>query len=233
MALLATDPQRAMAEEERRQERWWDAHDLAAAVQRAWIAPDHDDRDWARITPAGSWEAGAPELERFDGVVWYRTSIDLTAGQARAANRLELGPVDTFDTAWVNGTRVGGGSIAWVWRNYPVPPGTFREGRNTVVLRVLSGGGDGGGPTGQPANRGIRTATGELIPLPAAWRYRKGMAATGLSVPDAPWNVPTSLATLYNGMIAPLRGYGFKLAAWYQGEPMSAKRRKIALCCRC
>jgi sialate O-acetylesterase len=30
--------------------------------------------------------------------------------------------------------------------------------------------------------------------------------------------VPTSLTTLYNGMIAPLIGYKFKLAAWYQGE---------------
>jgi sialate O-acetylesterase len=30
--------------------------------------------------------------------------------------------------------------------------------------------------------------------------------------------VPTSLTTLYNGMIAPLVGYKFKLAAWYQGE---------------
>jgi sialate O-acetylesterase len=37
-------------------------------------------------------------------------------------------------------------------------------------------------------------------------------------VPPAPWDVPTSLTTLYNGMIAPLLGYKFKLAAWYQGE---------------
>jgi hypothetical protein len=39
-----------------------------------------------------------------------------------------------------------------------------------------------------------------------------------LTVPAAPWDVPTSYTTLYNGMIAPLVGYKFKLAAWYQGE---------------
>jgi sialate O-acetylesterase len=47
---------------------------------------------------------------------------------------------------------------------------------------------------------------------------QRGSALKGQSVPAAPWDVPTSLTTLYNGMIAPLVGYKFKLAAWYQGE---------------
>lgn len=215
VALLGTDPARAMAKEERRQEAWWDAHDPNAAAQRAWIAPGFDDGDWGQIAPAGSWkQASIPALSSFDGVVWYRTRVNLTEAQAAAANMLELGPIDTFDAAWVNGTRVGGGSIAWVWRNYPVRRGLLRAGVNVIVLRVLGG----GGLTGPIASRGVRTGDGTLIPLPATWRYRTGMRSTGLSVPDAPWNVPTSLTTLYNGMIAPLRGYGFKLAAWYQGE---------------
>ncbi|MDQ1919191.1 hypothetical protein [Massilia pseudoviolaceinigra] len=44
------------------------------------------------------------------------------------------------------------------------------------------------------------------------------MRAAGLSIAPAPWGVPTSLSTLHNAMIAPLAGYKFKLAAWYQGE---------------
>jgi len=78
--------------------------------------------------------------------------------------------------------------------------------------------GVGGGMTGAPQHRGLRLSSGELVPLDPAWRYRVGTRLRGLSVAAAPWEVPTSLSTLYNGMIAPLSGYGLKLAAWYQGE---------------
>lgn len=218
LARYAADPVAGMAEEGRRQETWWDAHDPAAAAQRAWIAPDFDDAAWPTIVPQGSWkDSDAAPFKGFDGVGWFRTTVTLTAAQAQDATALQLGPVDTYDTAWVNGVRVGGGSVGWVWRNYPIFSGTLKPGRNTIVLRVLSGGG-GGGMSGQPQNRGIRLRSGELVPIGPSWRYRTGMRSTGLSVPPAPWDVPTSLSTLYNGMIAPLRGYGFKLAAWYQGE---------------
>jgi sialate O-acetylesterase len=223
VTLLASNPTEAKARAERQQEAWWDAHDPDAAAQRAWIAPDYDDAAWPALTPTGSWkEAGIPALAGFDGVAWFRTTVTLTEAQAKAANRLQLGPVDTFDAAWVNGARIGSGSVAWVWRDYEVPAGAFRPGRNVIVLRVLSGG-DGGGLTGQPKFRGVRTADGQFIPLAAEWRYRTGMRARGLQIPAAPWDVPTSLTTLYNGMIAPLRGYGVKLAAWYQGEANADK----------
>lgn len=218
VAQLAADPAAARASDERRVEAWWDAHDPDAAAQRGWKAPGFDDSGWSSITPAGSWkEAGIPALADFDGVAWFRTTMTLSAAQAAAANRLQLGPIDTFDTAWINGVRVGGGSTAWVWRDYAVPPGVFRPGENTIALRVLSGG-EGGGPTGQPRLRGIGTADGQFVPLAGPWKYRTGMRAKGLEVPPTPWDPPTSLTTLYNGMIAPLRGYGFKLVAWYQGE---------------
>jgi sialate O-acetylesterase len=93
----------------------------------------------------------------------------------------------------------------------------FRPGRNVIVMRVLSGG-QGGGLSGQPEMRNIGLKDGQAIPLPAAWKVQRGSAVKGLTLPSAPWDVPTSLTTLYNGMIAPLVGYRFKLAAWYQGE---------------
>jgi sialate O-acetylesterase len=128
---------------------------------------------------------------------------------------VHLGPVDTYDTTWVNGVRVGGASTSWMWRDYPVPSGVFKPGRNVIAVRVLSGG-QGGGLSG--SKRSIGLADGQSIPLPDAWKIQRGSALKGLSVPPAPWDVPTSLTTLYNGMIAPLVGYKFKLAAWYQGE---------------
>jgi len=215
LALLATSPAKAKAEQNRREEAWWDAHDPSAKAQRAWIAPDFDDSAWGSITPTGSWKgAGIADLADFDGVVWYRTSVTLTAAQAASANALRLGPIDTYDSAWINGTYVGSGTIPWMWRDYEAPAAIFHPGRNIVVLRVLGS----GGLTGTPQYRGIATASGEFIPLNPQWRYRVGMRAKGLSIAAAPWTPPTSLATLYNGMIAPVRDYGFTMVAWYQGE---------------
>jgi sialate O-acetylesterase len=218
VAQYGADPVAGMRAEDARNEAWWRAHDPAAAAQRAWIAPDFDDSAWPTVTPAGSWkDSGLAGFKDFDGVAWYRTTVTLTEAQAKAANALHLGPVDTYDTTWVNGVRVGGASTSWMWRDYAVPAGVFRPGRNVIAMRVLNGG-QGGGPSGAPANRTIGMADGQTIPLPAAWKVQRGSALKGLSVPPAPWDVPTSFTTLYNGMIAPLVGYKFKLAAWYQGE---------------
>ncbi|WP_353403503.1 sialate O-acetylesterase [Duganella hordei] len=218
VAQYGADAAAAMRAEDARNEAWWRAHDPAAAAQRAWAAPDFDDTAWQTVTPAGSWkDSGLAGFKDFDGVAWYRTTVTLSEAQAKAANVLHLGPVDTYDTTWVNGVRVGGTSTSWIGRDYSVPAGVFRPGRNLIAMRVLNAG-QGGGPSGQPASRNIGTADGQVIPLPGAWKVQRGSALTGLSVPPAPWDVPTSLTTLYNGMIAPLVGYKFKLAAWYQGE---------------
>jgi sialate O-acetylesterase len=200
------DPAAAQRAQDARTEAWWRAHDPATAAQRAWVAPDFDDSAWPSVAQEG--------LKNVDGVTWYRTAVTLTDAQARSANALHLGPVDTYDTTWVNGQRVGGAGLAWLGRDYAVPAGVFKAGRNVIVMRVLGG----AGPTGAPANRTIGLSDGQTIPLPAAWKVRRGSALTGLAVPPAPWDMLTSYTTLYNGMIAPLVGYKFRLVAWYQGE---------------
>jgi hypothetical protein len=215
---LATNRAGAMAREEARVEAWWDAHDPAAGAQRGWKAPGFDDSAWPQMEAAGSWkDSGIAAFKDFDGVAWFRTNVTLTEEQARSANLLQLGPVETFDTTWVNGVRVGGGSTGWMGREYAVPAGVLKAGVNTIAVRVLNNG-QAGGLSGQPAQRGLRTSDGKLIPLPATWKYQLGSRIKGQSVPPAPWDVPTSYTTLYNGMLAPLVGYKFKLASWYQGE---------------
>jgi sialate O-acetylesterase len=218
VANMGTNPAKALADEARRNEQWWDAHDPQAKAQRAWSTPGFDDTAWPSLIPKGSWkDAGIADFAGFDGVAWFRTTVTLSEKQAQAANAIQLGPIDTYDSTWVNGVRVGGYSTGWMWRHYSVPAGVFKPGRNVIAVRVLSGGG-GGGLTGQPDQRGIQTSDGQFITLAEPWKYKLGMRAKGLSIPPAPWDVPTSLSTLYNGMIAPLAGYKFKLAAWYQGE---------------
>ena len=218
LADMASNPPKAMADEARRHEQWWEAHDRQAKAQRAWSLPGFDDAAWPSLAPKGSWkDAGIAALADFDGAAWFRTSVTLTAAQAQTANAIQLGPIDTYDSTWVNGVRVGGGTIAWMWRDYAVPARVFKPGRNVIAVHVLSGG-YGGGLTGQPEQRGVKTADGQFIALSEPWKYQLGMRAKGLSIAAAPWAVPNSLSTLHNAMIAPLAGYKFKLAAWYQGE---------------
>jgi sialate O-acetylesterase len=218
LADMAANPAKAMADEARRHQQWWEQHDPQAKAQRAWSSPAFDDTAWPSLVPKGSWkDAGIAALADFDGAAWFRTSVTLDEAQAQAANAIQLGPIDTYDSTWVNGVRVGGGSTAWVWRDYAVPKGVFKAGRNVIAVHVLSGG-SGGGLSGLPEQRGIKTADGQVIALSGPWKYQLGMRAKGLSIPPSPWDVPTSLSTLHNAMIAPLAGYKFKLAAWYQGE---------------
>jgi sialate O-acetylesterase len=218
ISLLARSPDQAMARQLAAQEDWWDKHDPQAKAQRAFIAPSYDDSAWASLTPAGSWkDSGIAEFKAFDGVAWFRTTVELTADQAAKANKLTLGPIDTYDSTWVNGVWIGSSAMSWVWREYPVAPGVFKAGKNLVVVRVLSGG-EGGGLAGSPASRGVVMSDGRVAPINGPWKYQRGAAIKGLKVPPTPWAIPTSLSTLYNGMIAPISGYTVKLAAWYQGE---------------
>jgi sialate O-acetylesterase len=219
LAAYAVSPEKGMAQQGEAQEAWWDARDKTMKAQRAYISPKFDDAAWPSLVPTGSWkDTGIADFKNFDGVAWFRTTVTLTDAQAKTANGMTLGPIDTYDTAWINGVRVGGGAIPWMWRDYHVPAGTFKPGVNVVVLRVLSGGGGNGGLTGQVQYRGIKTQDGQYIPLDKPWKYKVTTRMTGQSIPSAPWDVPTSYTTLYNGMIAPLAGYTVKLAAWYQGE---------------
>lgn len=218
LAAIATfdrDPAAATAADGARRERAWQQVDPAAKTELAFRGVDFDDRRWTTV-PASIDKLPAADRSRMDGVVWLRTTVDLTAEQAAAGQALKLGPIGQYDESYLNGRFVGGGSVGWAWRNYGIPAGLLRAGRNVVAVRVV-------GPHADTrftdmAPRLIELAGGAVVPLAGPWRYRPGTALRNASVGPAPWDVPNSLTTLYNGMIAPIAPYGLKLAAWYQGE---------------
>ncbi|TDN84454.1 sialate O-acetylesterase [Stakelama pacifica] len=230
VALMATDPTAARKAEQARRDRWWNANIPSARAHLAWAAPGFDDSGWPTVVPKSGWTRwGQPDLAGFNGVLWYRTSVDLTAEQAAAGQKIELGPIDTVDDVWVNGQWVGGGGVEWMWRSYALPGALLREGRNTIAVRALSRGKEGG-MTGLPDNRGIRLTDDTLVPLGPGWRYQRGASVPSDLKPltPPPWEPPQSLSTLYNGMIAPIAGYGFRLAAWYQGESNAGEAGEYA-----
>lgn len=215
LAALATNPAAARRLEDGRETRWWRENDPRWAATQRWSSPDLDDNSWPTLTLAGSWrDAGIPALAAFDGVVWLRKVVTLTEAQAAAADRLQLGPIDSNDTVWINGRWTGSNNIDWFWRDYAVPAGALHAGRNVIVIRVLGG----KGPMGAEANHLLKLRDGSAVPLGGPWSYQLAAPLKDKKPPIPPWEVPTSLSTLYNAMIAPIARYGFKAAAWYQGE---------------
>lgn len=215
IAMFDRDPAAATAADGARREKAWEALDPAARTERAFRNVDYDDRRWATV-PAQFEHLPAADRDRLLGVVWLRTTVDLTPAQVAAAQTLRLGPIARHDETYVNGRFVGGGSVDWAWRNYGVPAGSLRAGRNVIAIRTVGPKKDG--RFTDMSIRSIGLSDGGAVPLAGPWRYRIGTAIKEGSVAPAPWDVPNSLTTLYNGMIAPIAPYGLKLAAWYQGE---------------
>ena len=218
LALLAAyraDPARAAANWAPKWSEWWASKGKDA---QPWLASAAG--DWRPVPAFENWEGwGVEALRDFNGVLFYRTEIELTAAQAKQGATLLLGPPDDMDMTWVNGAGVGTNTAWGVPRQYKLAPDTLKAGRNRIVVAVYDSWG-GGGLSGSAEQRGIRFADGSVAPLPEAkdWQYLVAMPSSAGEPPRAPWDGITGLAGIYNGMIAPVGPYGLRGIAWYQGE---------------
>ncbi|MCC4588633.1 9-O-acetylesterase [Xanthomonas sp. NCPPB 1067] len=193
-------------------ETWWRAHGEGEPWQ-----PDAPGAWQAAPAGLGAWDDwGVPQLVGFNGMLWYRTSVELTPAQAAQEATLVLGPVDELDQTWVNGVGVGSSYGADQPRRYTLPRGHLHAGRNSIVLNVLNTY-RRGGLLGDASSRALQFADGSTLPLSAPWQYRIVPPQLG-SPPRAPWSSAAGLTTLYNGMIAPLGHLGLRGVLWYQGE---------------
>ncbi|MFC4728226.1 sialate O-acetylesterase [Coralloluteibacterium thermophilus] len=217
LALYAGDPVAAVGRWGETWARWWAERPGLPDGDRPW-EPGHGAGGWRAAPPQlGAWERwGVPELADFDGMVWYRTTVELSAAQAAQDAALLLGPADEVDMTWVNGRAVGSTYGAGAPREYPLPAGLLRAGANTVVVNVLDTYRDGG-LAGPASLHALRLADGSRVPLDGGWQWRQVPVAYG-SPPRAPWQSAAGTSTLHNGMIAPLGRMPLRGALWYQGE---------------
>jgi sialate O-acetylesterase len=213
LALNRTDPAKAAA-------RWgkvWDAWWLGKNMGPEPWQPDAPG-DWKPVPALTYWEQwGVPALAEYNGLVWYRTEITLTAEQAKKGATLSLGVIDDLDVSYVNSTSVGATSSWDVVRSYRLAKGVLKPGVNRITVAAFDSWGPGG-MAGTPEQRVLKFDDGTSIALPEAarWQYR---AAPGIGEPPhAPWESAAGLGSIYNGMIAPLGDFGLKGVAWYQGE---------------
>ncbi len=215
LARSARDPLEARAAWGRYWQHWWATREGTLPGDAPWRA-DADDRGWSRApSTLGAWERwNEPALADYNGMVWYRTQVMLSAEQAARGAILELASADEVDVTWVNGVAVGSQYGAGE-RRYPLPRGLLKAGSNVIAVNVLDTYGEGG-LAGPATAYGLQFDDGERVALQGPWKYR--VAPGQQAPPFGPWQAATGLSTLYNGMIAPLGGFGLRGMLWYQGE---------------
>ena len=177
-----------------------------------------DDSNWKAIAMPYAFP------DNFDGIIWFRKQVTLTAEQAAKANTLTLGPIDDMDITYINGEEIGRTDMTVQGfyaapRNYAIKPGVLKAGQNIIAIKAYDGQGPGGFSIAASSMRLGDVAIGE------GWRM--GMQSTKVApLPDAgpapqepmTSNNPNFPETLYNGMLYPLAPYGIRGALWYQGE---------------
>ena len=180
-------------------------------VIQQWKENSFDDSNWKKMRVPGQWEQQEPG--DFDGFVWFRKTFNVDAQDIGKKAAVEIGMIDDSDETYVNGVKVGGlARKPSDKRNYTIPPGTLRAGKNVIAVRVEDTGGRGG-IYGSPDEVRITVGT-SAQPLAGEWSYRiEGLSPNATSV--GPNSYPT---LLFNGMIHPIIQYPVKGAIWYQGE---------------
>jgi sialate O-acetylesterase len=161
-----------------------------------------------------------------NGVVWFRREVTIPAALRGKDLLLHFGPIDDFDTTWLNGTKVGGMGKETAQsyatpRRYDVPAATVQAGANTLTVRVVDNYGNGGF-AGLARDMYLTAAddpAGVRVDLSGVWHYKveSVLQTKKPEVPVGPED-PNSPAGLYHGRICPLASYALRGVIWYQGE---------------
>jgi sialate O-acetylesterase len=186
-----------------------------AAEVSTWAKPDYDAKAWKTANQPGDWEwYGLPVL---DGVVWFRRDVIIDEGADLSGLVLHLGAVDDADSTYVNGQLVGSTKAYGGERNYTLPAGLMKPGRNVIAVRVTDTGGQGGfvGPAAKMELEG----PGFQLFLSGKWQYRVAQVFESSYQPG-----PNTYATLlFNAMLKPLIPYAIGGTIWYQGESNASR----------
>lgn len=183
-----------------------------------WYANNYDATDWKTMNVPGYWSDQG--LKGVNGVVWFRKEIDLPAGKTGKPARLLLGNVVDRDSVYINGVFVGTTGYQYPPRKYDLPLTVLKEGKNSIVVKVINSTGKGGFYPDKPYKLVIDS---DSLDLQGSWQYKVAMTA-----PPIPPTVTFHYQpmTLFNGMIGPLLNYRIKGVIWYQGESNAGRAKE-------
>jgi len=195
--------------------------------------PDLSDDEWdTMMLPKLIEDITGP----FDGVAWFRKTIDIPSNWEGQNLFISLGPIDDIDVVWYNGDKIGATSELGKWnenRNYIIDGNLVNKGKALIAIRVIDTGGNGG-IYGNTELMKIYPEKREKIAISLAGEWKYQIAAelkndilyvfepgkTDFNLrPQKSINIDANTpSVLFNGMISPFMGYKIKGAIWYQGE---------------
>ena len=211
----------------------------------ALAAKDFDDSQWKEMSLPRLYETDK-NVGSFDGVMWYRRTIEIPASMAGKDITLSLGAIDDMDRTYLDGTLVGETMDEGKYqekRIYTIPAAQATAGTHTLAIRVLDNMG-GGGLYDTPETLKFYAADDpkNAISLAGNWKYLPTAELMNgvFHIYDIPSQqfyqrpvFPIDLneqtpTTLYNAMVAPIVGYKIAGAIWYQGEANVGRAKEYA-----
>lgn len=127
-----------------------------AGLRQQWQNPENSGKGKRdSIDVPGYWEnqgydkPNKPGAKGYDGLAWYRKTVELDSSMKGKDIILDIGTVDDNDWTYVNGTMVGrtGEETPGYWaapRKYRIPAALTADGRLYIAIRVLDLRGNGG-----------------------------------------------------------------------------------------
>lgn len=195
-----------------KEEKYLKALKNDTGLSEQWYKTGFNFSDGNKMIVPKAWSQ--TELSQTDGIVWF--SYDFTMPENTESKKavLSLGPIDDDDMVWINGTKIGETEGYNINRIYNIPENVLHKGKNTIVVRVFDGSGDGG-MYGTPENVYI-LSEGQRFSLAGEWMYKPSVTNTAFDYVNISPNMYSSL--LYNAMINPIVNFHVKGVIWYQGE---------------
>lgn len=218
LASLGFQPDKIEAAYARQREAWFQdlyTHDMGwCNNHQVWAEPTYQDENWKTMVLPGAWEKQG--LPNFDGVVWFRKTIDIPRAWHRKQLTLDLGPMSDEDIVFYNGKEIGRGQGDGR-RQYTVPRHLVRRGKAVITIRVTNYEGEGG-VLGVPDDMQLSVKGKKPLSLAGKWKYLSGLSLSGIApVPTSPGRDPNFPSGLYNAMIHPLTGFPMQGIVWHQG----------------
>ena len=142
LAVYASKPAAAAARWGEEWQKWWSSQPATAGSQ-PWTAAPAAMAGGARANSPGKTGA-SPELADYDGMMWYRAHVKLSAAQAKQAAKISLGVIDDVDLVWINGQPDGQRLRRRRSACTSVPAKLLKAGDNLVVVNVFDMWGSGG-----------------------------------------------------------------------------------------
>lgn len=107
--------------------------------RQGYFKPDFAAQGWKEINVPGSFANIAPEIDRYEGVGWFRRSFRLPPQWPGKRVVLHFEGVNHRCKVWVNGRLVGENPDAFLGFDLPVGPELRFDADNVVVVRADNG----------------------------------------------------------------------------------------------